>query len=129
MSRNEDWDEGDIVIDGSGNVAQKGRSGEGGWWVLGWVDEEHPFDMLTQPVRKLVPAVYPYEQEGSADPFLYKLTYANGSVKHGSRRVMANAVSRTNSGAPNYRRGQVVKVEREAVPAVWEDVTSLFIKD
>jgi hypothetical protein len=127
VASNDDWDEGDLVIDASGNVAQKGFTGTGWWMVLGWMPEEYPYESLTQPLRKLVPAVYP-ERAGGGDPFLYKLTYENGSVKHGTRRVMANAVSRTNTGGPNYRRGLVVKVEREAVPAVWEDVTSLFIK-
>lgn len=126
MAGNDDWGPGDIVIDGSGNVAQKSLTGDC-WFVLGWIDQGWSYSDLDQPVRKLVPAEYP-EAKGGADPFLYRLSYANGSVKHGSRRVMSNAVSRTNSGAPNYQRGQVVKVEREAVPAVWEDVTDRFLK-
>lgn len=126
MSRNEDFDDGDVVIDASGNVAQKGFTGNGGWWVLGWVDEEHPFDSLTQPVRRLVPAAEPVK--GRGDPHLYRITYANGSVKHGRRNVLGPAAGRTNTGAPNYRRGRIVKVERLPEPPEWVDVTSEFIR-
>jgi hypothetical protein len=59
---------------------------------------------------------------------LYRLTYADGSVKHGHRRVAGPAIARTNTNAPNYVRGKIIRVERLPEPAEWEDVTAEFLK-
>jgi hypothetical protein len=54
-----------------------------------------------------------------ADPFLYRITYASGKVKHGHRRVLGPVI-----GAWKKRWGydHAVKIERAPEP-VWEDVT------
>jgi hypothetical protein len=65
----------------------------------------------------------------AADEHLYRITYASGKVKIGGRRVLGPAAGRSNSGAPNYTRGKIVRVERIPEPAEWEDVTAQFIRE
>ena len=59
-----------------------------------------------------------------ADPYLYRITYNNGKVKHGRRQVLGCVIGAFRSPGFNYRTP--VKIERAPEP-VWEDVTSEFI--
>lgn len=122
--KNEDYDDGELVIDASGNVAQKGFSGNGGWWVLGWIAEEHPFDMLTQPIQRLGPVSAP-PAKGRADTSLYRITYNNNSVKYGPRRVLGPVVGHAKAGN-TYWSKVPVKIERAVAPQ-FTDVTDEFL--
>lgn len=61
-----------------------------------------------------------------ADTRLFKITYDNGSVKYGPRRVLGPVIGAMKDGW--YKRP--VKVEAIVVrPGEWDDVTSEFIKE
>lgn len=62
----------------------------------------------------------------AADPYLYRITYSNGSVKHGNRQVLGCVVGAHNSPGFNYKHP--VKIERVLAPE-FEDVTAEFLGD
>lgn len=59
----------------------------------------------------------------AADPYLYRITYTNGKVKYGHRRVLGPVLGAWRAGW-GYR--VLEKVERTSEP-VWEDVTELHM--
>jgi len=57
------------------------------------------------------------------DPYLYRITYDNGVIKHGHRRVLGPVLGAMRAG---HWYKKPVKIERAPEPA-WEDVTTEFI--
>lgn len=58
------------------------------------------------------------------DPYLYRITYNNGAVKHGNRHVLGCVKGANN--IPGYNYKSPVKIERTLNPE-WEDVTAEHI--
>ena len=117
--RNEDFDDGELVIDASGNVAQKTLYGEGGWFVMGWTDEPHPFDMLTQPVRRLV-------QASGSGTTIYRITRKGGDVKVGPPQRLAGILGAARQSM--YR--SITRIERAVIDdSQFEDITGQYKGD
>ncbi len=64
----------------------------------------------------------------ATDPYLYRITYANGTVKHGNRRVLGCVAGYAKVNGGGYRKGAVLSIERASEPVEWEDVTAEFIR-
>lgn len=62
-----------------------------------------------------------YGQASEKDTSTYQITYDDGGVKHGNRRVLAAVVGSRGQG---YR--DIAKIER-AADITWTDVTSEFV--
>lgn len=60
-----------------------------------------------------------------ADPYLYRMTYTDGKVKHGHRRVLGPVLAAMRG---DWGYNHPVKIERAPEPE-WEDVTGDFIKE
>lgn len=111
------WYPGDLVIDANENVAERAQEGDG-WYVLGWIDQAYPTSDLAEPLRRLVPV------EADA-PWLYRITYNDGSVKHGHARVLGPVLGHARA-RNTYWHKRPAKIERAPDPT-WEDVTSQHI--
>lgn len=120
-----EWESGDIVMDAEGNVAQRVDDFTIiGWYVLGWEDDLYKDSDLKFPLTRLVPVADP-PVKGRADTCLYRITYNNGSVKYGPRRVLGPVVGHAKAGNSTWSKVPV-KIER-AVHPDFTDVTDEFL--
>lgn len=62
-----------------------------------------------------------------ADGSIYRITYDNGSVKLGRRKVLGDVLGAFRSRNSRWQK-YPVKIERAPQP-VWEDVTREFIQE
>lgn len=60
----------------------------------------------------------------AADPYLYRITYQNGTVKYGHRKVLGPVLGWANGPHVAWRKGLPVKIERLPLPVEWEDITA-----
>jgi hypothetical protein len=61
-----------------------------------------------------------------ADLSIYKITYNDGSVKYGPRKVLGPVVGHAKA-RNTYWHKRPAKIERLPMPTTWEDVTSEFL--
>lgn len=120
-----EFENGDIVMDDEGNVAQRVDAFDvTGWYVLGWEDELYKDSDLKLPLTLMVPVAQP-PAKGRADTSLYRITYNNDSVKYGPRRVLGPVVGHALAGNSSWSK-RPVKIER-AVEPQFTDVTDEFL--
>lgn len=62
----------------------------------------------------------------AADPNLYRITYNDGSVKYGPRKVLGPVVGHALAHNTCWHK-RPSKIERIPIPAEWEDVTDEFL--
>lgn len=110
------WEFGEVVIDANQQVWERGDGPC--WWGLGMMDEPFPHDEPERPLRRLVPVAVDA-------PWLYRITYSNGKVKHGPGRVLGPVLGAMRN---HWGYNHPVKIERAPDPA-WEDVTAEHIHD
>lgn len=116
------WEDGAIVIDANGNIAQK-QYGGGGWFVLGWYDQAYDESDLRAPLRRLVPV-------DETSIHVYRIT-RHGFGKErtiGSRRQLGATVGYFKTLPERARANGMfrLKIER-AVAVAFEDVTDEFL--
>jgi hypothetical protein len=61
------------------------------------------------------------------DPYLYRITYNDDSVKHGRRNVLGPVVGHARNNNTHWHK-RPAKIERVLDPE-WEDVTALFLTE
>lgn len=111
------YDDGEVVIDANDQVWQRSFTGNCGWYGLGLIDEEYPDSSPARPLRRMIPA-------DPDAPDVFRITYSDGSVKHGNRKVLGAVLGQLKNGLPWYKKP--VKIEQ--IPsAAAVDVTSEFI--
>ena len=119
--RFEDFDQGDVVMDDEGVVFERGYGDVNpSWWGFGSEWPTPDGDML-RPLRKMVAVGDPVSPTG--DPMLYRITYDNGKVKHGHRRVLGPVLGAMRA---NYGYRRQVKIEQAPEPS-WVDATEEFL--
>lgn len=130
----EKWYPGDIVQDDTGCVFQRGENG--GWWGLGFIDEELYDELPVRPLRPMIALPLPGPKSKSrADTRLFRITrqfagYGSrqvppGHVEYGNKRV---AATKCGAGGSSWKYGDVVKVEATDADAItgWTDVSEEF---